>query len=160
MEYATRAGALTSRYYGETEELLPKYAWYLNNSEERTWPVGSLKPNDLGLFDVQGNVYTWCQERYRPYVRGRGEEVVEDEEDDILVISTDSRVLRGGSFYDQASNVRSANRLNNVPTNRSNNNRFSSGEDFYALTALLLYRLPPEGVENEKCNLEHLYTTP
>jgi formylglycine-generating enzyme required for sulfatase activity len=43
-EYACRAGALTSRYYGETEELLVKYAWYLQNSEDRTWPVGSKKP--------------------------------------------------------------------------------------------------------------------
>src|SRR6516225_191938 len=57
MEFATRAGASTARYYGETEELLPKYAWYLRNSQEQTWPVGSLKPNDLGLFDVQGNVW-------------------------------------------------------------------------------------------------------
>ena len=67
MEYATRAGAMTSRYFGETEDLLPKYAWYTKNSQEKTWPVGSLKPNDLGLFDVQGNVYTWCQERYKGY---------------------------------------------------------------------------------------------
>jgi formylglycine-generating enzyme required for sulfatase activity len=47
MEYATRAGALTARYYGETEELLSRYAWYEKNSQERTWPVGSKKPNDL-----------------------------------------------------------------------------------------------------------------
>ena len=65
MEYATRAGALTSRYYGETEELLPNYACYQRNSADKTWPVGSLKPNDLGLFDTLGNVYTWCQERYK-----------------------------------------------------------------------------------------------
>jgi hypothetical protein len=32
--------------------LLPKYAWYANSSKEQTWPVASLKPNDLGLFDV------------------------------------------------------------------------------------------------------------
>jgi hypothetical protein len=67
MEYATRAGALTSRYYGETEELLTKYAWYFKNSLEKTWPVGNLKPNDLGWFDAHGNVYAWCQERYLRY---------------------------------------------------------------------------------------------
>ena len=71
MEFATRAGALTSRYFGETEDLLPKYAWYTKNSQEKTWPVGSLKPNDLGLFDVQGNVYTWCQESYKAYPQGK-----------------------------------------------------------------------------------------
>jgi formylglycine-generating enzyme required for sulfatase activity len=119
MEYATRAGALTSRYYGETEELLPKYAWYDKNSQERTWPVGSLKPNDLGLFDVQGNLFTWCQESYKQYPAGKGDEAVEDQEDGLVVTSTDSRVLRGGSFLSRASVVRSANRFDSVPTLRN-----------------------------------------
>ena len=118
MEYATRAGAVTSRYYGETDELLPKYAWYFKNSQERTWPVGSLKPNDLGLFDVQGNVYTWCQERYKAYPAGKGDEAVEDKEDELVVTSTDRRVLRGGSFSDPASHVRSAYRDLTVPADR------------------------------------------
>jgi serine/threonine protein kinase/formylglycine-generating enzyme required for sulfatase activity len=118
MEYATRAGALTSRYYGETDELLPKYAWYFKNSQARTWPVGSLKPNDLGLFDAQGNVYTWCQERHKEYPAGKGDGAVEDQEDELLVTSTDSRVLRGGCFYDPASHVRSAYRDLTVPTDR------------------------------------------
>ena len=42
MEYATRAGALTSRYYGETDELLPKYAWYTKNSQETDMAGGEL----------------------------------------------------------------------------------------------------------------------
>jgi eukaryotic-like serine/threonine-protein kinase len=117
MEYATRAGALTARYYGETEELLPKYAWYAKNSSEKTWPVGNLKPNDFGLFDVQGNAFTWCQESYKAYPQGN--EVRDDKEDDLVVSSTDSRVLRGGSFLNQASIVRSAFRLSYVPTFRS-----------------------------------------
>ncbi|MGH7171458.1 MAG: formylglycine-generating enzyme family protein [Gemmataceae bacterium] len=80
MEYATRAGAITSRYYGEMEELLPKYAWYNKTSQEKTWPVGTLKPNDFGLFDVQGDVYTWCQERYKndPQSGGKGKDYIED----------------------------------------------------------------------------------
>jgi formylglycine-generating enzyme required for sulfatase activity len=119
MEYATRAGALTSRYYGETEELLPRYAWYARNSQELTWPVGSLKPNDLGLFDVQGNVYVWCQERTNAYPAGKGDEAAEDQVDEIVVTSTDTRVLRGSSFYNQASEVRSAARYNNGPMNRN-----------------------------------------
>jgi formylglycine-generating enzyme required for sulfatase activity len=118
MEYATRAGALTSRYYGETDELLPKHAWYFKNSQARTWPVGSLKPNDLGLFDAQGNVFTWCQERYKEYPAGKGDGAVEDQEDESVVTGTDSRVVRGGCFYDPASHVRSAYRDLTVPTDR------------------------------------------
>jgi formylglycine-generating enzyme required for sulfatase activity len=119
MEYATRAAALTSRYYGETEELLPKYAWYLTNSQQKPWPVGSLKPNDFGLFDVQGNVYTWCQETYKSYPEGPGERVEEDKEDSYSINRDNSRVLRGGSFVTHASVVRSSYRLNVVPANRS-----------------------------------------
>lgn len=86
MEYATRAGAVTSRYFGETEELLPKYAWYLANANDHTWPVGSLKPNDLGLFDTLGNCYTWCQESYRSYPQS-GQQV-EDVEDGSMINPT------------------------------------------------------------------------
>jgi formylglycine-generating enzyme required for sulfatase activity len=118
MEYVTRAGAVTSRYFGETEELLPKYAWYTKNSKEQTWPVGSLKPNDLGLFDVQGNAYTWCQESYKDYPTGKGEEAAEDKEDELVISPTQSRVLRGGSFLSRASYLRSATRLCYVPSYR------------------------------------------
>src|SRR5208282_774010 len=88
MEYACRAGAVTSRYYGETEELLANYAWYQKNSTERTWPVGLLKPNDLGLFDMHGNVWTWCQERFKGnYAVPREGEVLEDNEDGLPVVT-------------------------------------------------------------------------
>ena len=117
MEYATRAGALTSRYFGETDELLPKYAWYNKNSQEKTWPVGSLKPNDVGLFDVQGNVWTWCQESFKRYPQES--EAIEDQEGGLEVVSTTGRVLRGGSFLNPPSVVRSANRGNNLTTFRS-----------------------------------------
>jgi formylglycine-generating enzyme required for sulfatase activity len=140
MEYGTRAGALTSRYFGETEELLSKYAWYDKNSHLRTWPVGSLKPNDFGLFDVHGNVYTWCQERYQSYSKGNDDEGIEDKEDDSIIRSTAGRVLRGGSFPTQASHVRSANRLIDVPTTGTSNFGFRLAR---TLPLVPLTPLPP-----------------
>jgi serine/threonine protein kinase/formylglycine-generating enzyme required for sulfatase activity len=118
MEHATRAGALTSRYYGETEELLPKYAWYTKNSQGKTWPVGTRKPNDLGLFDMQGNVYTWCQERYKSYAQGEVQK--EDSEEIDSINNQDARVMRGGSFSYPTWLVRSAYRNRDVPTFRGN----------------------------------------
>ncbi len=116
-EYACRAGAVTSRSYGESEELLGKYAWFLWNAEARSWPVGSKKPNDLGLFDMHGNVWNWCQDTYKDYPRPGGDETFEDKEDlmNDVPASTD-RVSRGVSWMHQASFVRSATRNRDVPT--------------------------------------------
>jgi formylglycine-generating enzyme required for sulfatase activity/tRNA A-37 threonylcarbamoyl transferase component Bud32 len=119
IEYATRAGAVTSRHYGETEELLPKYGWYTKNTNEKASPVGRLKPNDLGLFDVHGNSMTWCQEQINPYVVTKGTEIAEDEEDDLAVDGTVRRVLRGGAFGIIAAAVRSSYRDGGVPGTRS-----------------------------------------
>ena len=66
-EYACRAGAKTSRHYGQSDTLLPHYAWYLANGDNHAWPVASLKPNEFGLFDMQGNALEWCYDVHRGY---------------------------------------------------------------------------------------------
>jgi formylglycine-generating enzyme required for sulfatase activity len=110
-EHACRAGTVTSWYYGESEELLRKYAWYMKNAARRTWPVGSLKPNDLGLFDMHGNVWAWCQERYKAESAVPDGQVPSDVEDSLEVVETELRVLRGGSFPDAPAEVRAARRI-------------------------------------------------
>src|SRR5439155_18493130 len=77
-EYACRAGAVTARFYGQSEELLGKYGWFVKNAEDRTWPVGTKKPNDLGLFDMHGNVQTWCQDIRKDYPTPKEGEPSED----------------------------------------------------------------------------------
>jgi formylglycine-generating enzyme required for sulfatase activity len=62
-ECACRAGAVTSRYYGEAEDLLKEYAWYSKTAGDGGVQAGGLlKPNDLGLFDLYGNVAEWVQD--------------------------------------------------------------------------------------------------
>jgi formylglycine-generating enzyme required for sulfatase activity len=127
-EYACRAGAVTSRYYGETDELLGKYAWYTKNSQDRGMlpgvpgklgvPGDCLKPNDLGLFDMLGNALEWCQEPIRYYSRGANGRPSEDIEEKEEIKDKKYRILRGGSFVYPALVVRSARRLGFVPTNR------------------------------------------
>src|SRR5271157_3406566 len=63
-EYACRSGTITSRYYGVSTDLLDKYARYQANSKEHAWTCGSLFSNDLGLFDMLGNVLEWVQDQF------------------------------------------------------------------------------------------------
>jgi formylglycine-generating enzyme required for sulfatase activity len=118
-EFACRAGAATARFYGESVKLLPHYAQYLDNSQDRTWPVGSLKPNDYGIFDMLGNAYEWCHERYDPNAYRSDGDTIPDAEDMAVVRDTERRVLRGGSFLNVAPDSRSANRDHNQPDDRN-----------------------------------------
>ena len=70
-EYACRAGANTAYTFGEPEELLRKYAWFAANSLGKSHPGGSLRPNDLGLFDMHGNAWEWCEDVYRQFGEDR-----------------------------------------------------------------------------------------
>jgi len=116
-EYACRAGAVTSRYYGETEELLGKYAWYWRSCQDRPMlPVGSLKPNDLGLFDLLGNAAEWCQEGFADYFPRPGDKASEDPKGLTGIKDSVNRVVRGGSFGHLAMAVRSAYRIRYRPT--------------------------------------------
>jgi len=132
-EFATRAGTTTSRFFGESDSLLPEYAVYSRNPPRakndpvdprdptRTAPVGQLKPNPFGLFDVYGNVWEWTQSRLVPYpISG----VHEDVEDDVLVVSdSTARGRRGGGFPYGRSMMRSAARgtMNAFPYLRRDN---------------------------------------
>ena len=118
-EYGCRSGTVTGRYYGLTTDLLGKYAWYQANSQERAWSCGSLLPNDLGLFDMLGNMYEWCQDRTdaaRPMRKGLYYDIIQTSSN---IIDKHPRVLRGGTFSLLPALVRSADRYRNLPANRS-----------------------------------------
>ena len=120
-EYACRSGAMTSRYYGASPELLAKYAWYQEklDSPPHTFPVGLKKPNDFGLFDMHGNVWQWCDNRYSRHAKDEAE-MQDLGMKDAVGGEGDGRVLRGGSFTYRASLVRSACRFMDAPTDRNN----------------------------------------
>lgn len=66
-EYTARAGATTTKAYGEGELPLDWFGWSTHNSKQRTWPVGQKRPNALGMFDYHGPVKQWCQDIDYPY---------------------------------------------------------------------------------------------
>jgi formylglycine-generating enzyme required for sulfatase activity len=74
---------------------------------------GSLFPNDLGLFDMLGNVFEWCQHRSNIYQPGKADPRTDE------IVDESTRAARGGSFYNPPVHVRSAIRGGGPPTNRT-----------------------------------------
>jgi len=110
-EYACRAGAATGFSFGDSEEVLGKYGWIVSNADSQSHPVGTLKANDLGLFDMHANVFEWSQNKYDQ----------SDQEDAETIDDNDNRVLRGGTFDSQAFFVRCAYRFSSAPALRNAN---------------------------------------
>jgi formylglycine-generating enzyme required for sulfatase activity len=115
-EYACRAGATASRFYGESSRMLEKYAWYAKTTGSvRTMRGGLKKPNDLGLFDVYGNVWEWCQDDAKASYPPGGAGLTVDEEHDHRALAGDTfRVLRGGAFLYPDTELRSGYRYWNL----------------------------------------------
>jgi formylglycine-generating enzyme required for sulfatase activity len=72
-EHACRAGTDTVFFWGDSEDTLVEYAWFIDNCENRTHAVSQLKPNPWGLHDMYGNVWEWCADRFAAdyYCRSR-----------------------------------------------------------------------------------------
>ena len=111
-EYACRAGEVTSRFFGADPGLLGEYAWFAANSGGRPQPVGRLKPNDLGLFDLYGNVAEWCLTPDAGPAADPGERFTDPPlPADLCVVEPGQRwVVRGGSWNDGPERLRSASR--------------------------------------------------
>ena len=109
-EYACRAGTTTAFCSGDSEAGLGEYGWYNGNSESesKTHPVGTKKPNAWGLCDVHGNVWEWCSD----WKGGYSSEAATDPQGPA---QGSSRVLRGGSWLNAAGYCRSAGRLGYAP---------------------------------------------
>ncbi|MFO0011431.1 MAG: formylglycine-generating enzyme family protein [Planctomycetota bacterium] len=116
-EYACRAGSTTAFHFGESPEQLGDYAWYFDNSGYCTHPVALKKPNAWGLYDMHGNVWEWCSDWYDEYPKGTVSDPTGPKEGS-------SRVNRGGSWFYEAANCRSAFRLRGNPSFRSDYNGF------------------------------------
>ena len=116
-EYVCRAGTITPRFFGSSEELMSSYACTWLNSNDRVMPSGRLLPNPLGMFDILGNLWEWCHdgpEQGRdlvPYpTNSTRDHPVVDRVKGGQITRTTYRILRGGAFDYSPAQARSAYR--------------------------------------------------
>ncbi len=109
-EYACRAETTTAYSYGENPQELPDYGWFFDNSDSKYQKVGKKKPNPWGLYDMHGNVSEWVLDQYDPdfYKTLKAAGVVTDPWNRATKPYPHS--VRGGSWDDDASTLRSAAR--------------------------------------------------
>ena len=103
-EYAARSRGRTERYAGGDD--IDKVAWYENNSNGRTHPVGANMPNGLGLYDMSGNVWEWCRDVFTPNAYA-----LHNASNPLVDTGGPDRVIRGGSWNLDAWSARCARRF-------------------------------------------------
>ena len=101
-EFAARGGNKSRGYKYSGSNTLGNVAWYVTNSDWETHPVKEKQANELGLYDMSGNVFEWCQDWYRSYSSSSQ-------------TTSPGCVYRGGSWYDNARNCRVSYRNFDMP---------------------------------------------
>lgn len=117
-EYAARGGCKNdgTKYAGSNT--MDEVGWYNINSGSSTHKVGTKAPNGLGIYDMSGNVWEWCNDWYSSNYETSLTDNPKGPSSGLY------RVLRGGCWYRGAVYCRVSNRTNNSPTNRNNNSGF------------------------------------
>jgi formylglycine-generating enzyme required for sulfatase activity len=109
-EYACRAGTKSAYSFGDDPDDLDDYGWYFDNCDDQYQKVAEKKPNPWGLYDMHGNVAEWVLDQYAAdtYEKVEGNPLRSP-----LVVPTKEfpRVIRGGSWYDDPEQLRSAARM-------------------------------------------------
>ena len=110
-EFACRGGNNSRGYKYSGSNYIDNVAWYDGNSGDKTHPVGTKAPNELGIYDMTGNVWEWCADWYGDYSSGA-------QTNPKGPYDGSCRVNRGGGWGSLARLCRSSNRCYSYPTYR------------------------------------------
>lgn len=110
-EFACRGGNNSRGYKYSGSNYIDNVAWYDGNSGDKTHPVAMKSPNELGIYDMSGNVWEWCADWYGDYSSGR-------QTNPKGPYGGSYRVIRGGSWFICARGCRSSFRFNSFPSSR------------------------------------------
>lgn len=107
-EWAARGGKRSQGYRYSGSNNIDEVAWYKRNTHDRHMPVGTKRPNELGLYDMSGNVFEFCGDGYAPYTS--------DVQNNPCPAAADGdHPIRGGSFVDDEDNCRCSYRHGQSP---------------------------------------------
>jgi formylglycine-generating enzyme required for sulfatase activity len=110
-EYAARGGSKSRSYKYSGSNTADEVAWYSNNSSKKTHPVGTKQSNELGIYDMSGNVWEWCNDRTGAYSSS-------SQTNPIGATSGSYYVLRGGGWFYIVKGARVSNRYELTPDYR------------------------------------------
>lgn len=119
-EYAAAGGFPPKKYRYAGSDDLRQVGWFSNNSARHAHTVGGKTPNAFGLYDLCGNVWEWCHDRYFPTRRPADRQTAAPADSSLRV----PRALRGGSFSNNAAHCRITNRSSRYPDYRDANTGF------------------------------------
>ena len=112
-EFACRGGNNSRGYKYSGSNYIDNVAWYDGNSGDKTHPVATKSPNELGIYDMSGNVWEWCADWYGDYSSGR-------QTNPKGPYDGSRRVYRGGGWFYRARICRSSDRSYDRPAYRIN----------------------------------------
>ena len=105
-EFAAKGGVKSNDFMYSGSDRVHEVGWFADNSGEVLHPVGMLQPNELGIYDMSGNIWEWCSDFKTPYPC------------DFIGKTFDSRVLRGGTYRHSKQSLRVRDRNGRDPSMR------------------------------------------